>query len=94
MGHPNRNKGYSDESIVLCEGREQEPFEGKNISKRKKPLFFEILWNDINSIVVCLSSKFGVNSLMNSGVPRISVYLLFWGNFYFYNNLIVGYETF
>lgn len=42
-----RNKGYRDESIALCEGREQEPFEGKNISKKKKkrnPFFsFEIL---------------------------------------------------
>lgn len=40
MGHPSRNKGYSNESIVLCEGQEQEPFEGKNTSKKKKPFFF------------------------------------------------------
>lgn len=75
MDHPSRNKGYSNESIALCEGQEQEPFEGKNISKKRNVFFsFKILWNDLNSIV-CLSSKFGVNSVMNSGVPGISVYL-------------------
>lgn len=40
MGHPSRNKGYSNESIALCEGQEQEPFEGKNISKKETLFFF------------------------------------------------------